>query len=564
MIIYLLKSALCLLLLLSFYKIALESEKMHKFKRLYLLGSLLLSFCIPLITISYETDFTPVTAETATSAGSISHPENDNFQQSVSGFSGFFPFMLWTIYTVGFLIFGFRFLRNLFCFKEKISKNKKVATGKYVNVLLRNKTAPHSFLKYIFLNKKDFEEDKIAPEILQHEQAHVRQKHSWDIILVELLQVFFWFNPLFLLYKKAMEVNHEFLADESVIIKNHQILDYSQLLLNYSADAHHNALSSAFNHSLTRLTIFGKRIFTEKPGRQVKKRILMISRPFSGKRMAARLGLLLPVIALCLLLFNNDIVAKPSAKVKNASDGILIPYTEENLPANPIQQKGKSVSLLISGESVMLNGEAANLKNFRRKLNELTAGWTEEEIGKANLNISISNAEKVFLKKLNEEYLKTRFAKIKGGSLLPPPPPEPPHEDFPAPPPPPAMEDANVPTPPAPPAPPVPDSVYINHQVSRAMHLRHARDSARLQETMERRMAQMKEREEQMRERQQEFEVVQENVKARQKDLEKRMEARSEEMRAQMEERKAQFEQRRREMETRRDSIYRIVRDSIR
>ncbi|WP_373058818.1 M56 family metallopeptidase [Zunongwangia sp. H14] len=538
---------------------------MHQFKRFYLLGAMLLSLCIPLITISYETEAIELPAQIQKEAVFIKAAENNNIQQSVWSTADFFPYILWAGYMIGFSVFGFRFLRNLLQFRNKIRFNRKVISAKYTNVLLRKKTAPHSFLKYIFLNKNDFEEDKIAPEILQHEQAHVLQKHTWDILLVEVLQIIFWFNPLFIMYKRSIRVNHEFLADASVIAKDHHILTYSQLLVHYSAGAHHNAMSSAFNHSLTRLTIFGKKIFKEKPGRQVKKRILMISKPFSEKRMAARLSLLPLVIALCLFLFNNEIVAKPSAKTGKAPDkSLLHPKPIEQVSMKSfLQQKEKSISILISGENVMLNGEKARLKNFSNKLNEVTEGWTEEEIKNTNLNISISNAEESFLKKLNQEYLKTKFAKIKGGSLLPPPPPEPPHEKLPTPPPPPAMEKTNVPAPAAPPAPPAPDSLRLEKRRSEAMQLNFSKDSARLQERLEQRMALMQEREAQMQERQEEFVERQEEFKSRQQELQSRMEI-SDDMRAQMEERRKELEKRRRQMLMRRDSVFRIIRDSIR
>ncbi|MDT0677241.1 M56 family metallopeptidase [Autumnicola musiva] len=553
MIIYLLKSALCLLLLFAFYKTALENEKIHNFKRFYLLGSLLFSMILPLITFSYHTEAIEIPAKNHAVPVIMQNAENSNFQHSVWNVSDFIPEILWTVYGIGFAILGIRFLRNLMHFGNKISLNEKVVSGKFINVLLPIKTAPHSFLKYIFLNKKDFEENKISTEILKHEQAHVSQKHSWDILIIEFLQVIFWFNPLFLFFKKSIQINHEFLADEEVISSNTDAFEYSQLLLNYSAGSHHSGMSSAFNHSLTRLTIFGKKFFIEKPGRHVKKRILMISKPFSGKRMAARLSLLLPVIALCLLFFNNEIVAKPPSGETINNRTFMSNFKEQVQQENSFQQKRKSISILIGGESVLLNDEKAKLEDFRKKLNSLTRDWTEEEIANANLNISISNAEKGFLQKLNKEYLETRFAKIKGGSLLPSPPPESPHKDFPAPPPPPAMEDANAT---APPAPPVPDSIYSNRKMSQAMRLHYSKDSVRIEEMMERRMALMQERQKEMEQRQK-------DLQKRQKEMQKRMET-SEEMRAKMEERREEFEQRRIQMEKRRDSVYKIIRDSIR
>jgi len=80
-------------------------------------------------------------------------------------------------------------------------------------VLLPHKTLPFIFLHFLFVEKKSFQNNSIEKEILFHELAHIREKHRWDILLVESLRVIFSFNPLFLLYKKAIQLNHEFLAD---------------------------------------------------------------------------------------------------------------------------------------------------------------------------------------------------------------------------------------------------------------------------------------------------------------------------------------------------------------
>ncbi|MDT0685648.1 M56 family metallopeptidase [Autumnicola psychrophila] len=498
---------------------------MHHFKRFYLLGTLFLSFSIPLITISYTVEPVEIPSYTQEAVVFRQDVENGNFQQSAGNVTEFFNKTLWTIYIIGSIIFGYRFTHNLLQFRNKIRINKKIASAKHTTVLLSKKTAPHSFLKYIFLNKKEFEEERIAPEILAHEQAHVLQKHSWDILFIEFLQVIFWFNPLLFLLKRSIQTNHEYLADEKVISGKNSVVDYSKLLLNYSAGTHHTSMSSAFNHL------------------SIKKRIIMISKPFSGKRLVARLSLLLPVIAVCLLLFNNKIVAKPNSVETietSVSQDLFVPkktsfFEGRKLPNSVLYQNGKLIRIHLKGDQISLNGEEATLKNFSVKLNKLTAEWTDEEIRKAKLNIQISNSTNL-REKLNQRYLKTRFAEVRGGDLIPPAPPAPPRIE-------------NLPLPPVPPS---PDDM-IKDELRRAGTKERVlfNDSVRIQQIMEKRLAVMQEKEKRMQQ-------LQEKMQQKQQEIQQKMQDRlqtTEEMRATMEERKRELEQRMEEVENKAENL---------
>jgi beta-lactamase regulating signal transducer with metallopeptidase domain len=68
---------------------------------------------------------------------------------------------------------------------------------------------PHSFLRYIFINENDFYSGRLEPEVLQHELAHARQRHSYDILLMEILQALLWFNPFIFLYSPSSAVGAE-------------------------------------------------------------------------------------------------------------------------------------------------------------------------------------------------------------------------------------------------------------------------------------------------------------------------------------------------------------------
>ena len=213
---YLIKSTLCLAILFGFYKIVLEAKALHHFKRYYLLASLVFSLTIPLITFTYTTTETPQEIwigefaqawdQTALPAQSLPVEEKTNY----------LPYILWAIYGLGTLIFGGRFLLNLIRLKRKITTAETHNHRDFTLALLQQSIIPHSFLKYIFLSRKRYENKEIPTEVIAHEATHVRQKHSLDILFIEFLQVVFWFNPLFWMTKKSITLNHEFLADQGL------------------------------------------------------------------------------------------------------------------------------------------------------------------------------------------------------------------------------------------------------------------------------------------------------------------------------------------------------------
>ncbi|MDP5045204.1 MAG: M56 family metallopeptidase, partial [Leeuwenhoekiella sp.] len=279
------------MILWGFYKITLEQQAAHQFKRFYLLGSLVLALALPLITLSYTVAVEPQPAVEQVAFDTIA--VTDEVNTSIEETIHWTPILIGSIYAAGVLLFGFRFLGNLYRLREKVTYNERVKTKSHINVLLLEKIVPHSFLNYIFLPKNDFKNNAIAPEVLAHEQAHVSQKHSWDILFIEVLQVVFWFNPLLILLKKSIALNHEFLADSAALSQNKNVENYTNLLFTYSGSSHHTALSSPINYSLT------------------KKRIIMLSKTRSVKKLATRLALFVPVLALCIYFFNQEIVAKP-------------------------------------------------------------------------------------------------------------------------------------------------------------------------------------------------------------------------------------------------------------
>jgi bla regulator protein BlaR1 len=257
---YLIKSAFCLALLLAVYHFSLEKEAIHRFKRMFLLASLAFSLTIPLISINIAMPESPV-ADITRLAPITGFMPDDTANETISPGTTvvittpqglLLQDYLLIIYIGITAILLLRFGINLIAILIKTRRNEHVPIDGGTLVLINGSIIPNSFLQYIFVNRDEFLSHQLEPELLMHELVHARQKHSLDIILIELLKAILWFNPLFILYKKAIQLNHEFLADDGVIKANIDVKGYQNLLLTKAGLQSNFALASNFNYSVTK------------------------------------------------------------------------------------------------------------------------------------------------------------------------------------------------------------------------------------------------------------------------------------------------------------------------
>ncbi|RRQ49486.1 hypothetical protein DZC72_02445 [Maribacter algicola] len=330
---FLLKSTACLAIFLAFYKLVLEKESIHTFKRFFLLGALITSFIIPNIVFTEyveiasgtEINVTPMTGDLQAL---------DSEPVAIISTSLDWEVILWSIYGIGVIIFGFRFIRHLLQIWSRIRFNPKLKENFITRVLLRQSVAPHTFFNYIFLNKKEFEEKNIPQEVLMHEEAHAKQRHSLDVLFIEMVQVFFWFNPLIYLLKSSIKLNHEFLADNAVVNSNISIPKYQHLLLSFLSKAsenHHSSIkiANAIVYSSTRA----------ERSRSIKKRFTVMKTKTSKKSIVLRSFLLLPLTTILLfgfsekkeIPFSEKAVLEITLKSKNNVDPSLWSATKKEL-----------------------------------------------------------------------------------------------------------------------------------------------------------------------------------------------------------------------------------------
>jgi len=289
---FLLKSTLCLGLLFAVYFFLLEKEKMHHFNRFYLLFSLIFSMVIPFVSFEIYVETIQAIQKNTIQAFPVS-------SVIIEEETNYLPFIVWSTYGLITIILAFRFSINLIKIQRKINSNTKEPFQNSTLVLLDEQVLPHTFLNYIFINKNDYENRKIEDELFMHELTHVRQKHTLDILFIEILKTIFWFNPILIFYKKAIQLNHEFLADEKVVKSYNNVPFYQNLLLEKASWNNNFYLASNLNFLVT------------------KKRLIMMTKTTSTKIMLLKKIALLPLFTGLIYFLCIETVAQQKIETIN-------------------------------------------------------------------------------------------------------------------------------------------------------------------------------------------------------------------------------------------------------
>jgi len=178
-----------------------------------------------------------------------------------------------------------------------LSKHELSKKGKYYFIETSKNISPFSFFNIIIYNKSQFSIDELA-QIINHEKAHAIQWHSLDTILAHLLVITLWFNPFVWLYKKAVQQNLEFLADNYALQKANDQRLYKLTLLKTCSSNYCTEITNNFYNSL------------------IKKRIIMLHKNKSKNSSQWKYALLFPVLLTFVFTFNTKIVAQESKLIE--------------------------------------------------------------------------------------------------------------------------------------------------------------------------------------------------------------------------------------------------------
>jgi len=301
LLVYILKSSLCLAVFYLFYKTMLSRETLHKFNRIVLLSLFLISLILPFIEISFqkETPYTGLSlnletllamAQDAGTGEEAANPANNWLLYLVVAYlSG----VVFSVIKVGFSFFKmFSLLKSGGTRRELLENNVRLIIHKRVS-------APFSWMKYIAISEKDYSES--GKEIITHELAHISRKHSIDLLLAESVKIIHWFNPAAYLLKQELQNIHEYEADEAVINKGIDAKQYQLLLIKKAVGDRLYTMANSFNHS------------------KLKNRITMISKKKSPKWAAVKAMFLLPLSMFAVAAFATEeasTVFEPVSEIK--------------------------------------------------------------------------------------------------------------------------------------------------------------------------------------------------------------------------------------------------------
>lgn len=250
---------------------------------MFLILTLLLPTILPALKIPVLSN-SVVTAVPANAIDNINFSENA-FETTITGTFNSYDYnrlLLWIYFTITLLLL-LRVVISLIS-TYRIIRKGTVKNNQFPKVIISgNQLPPFSFFPYAVIPAEKYE-DRNYINILDHEFAHIRQGHTFDLLLSEIYIAFQWFNPFVWLIKRSIILNHEYLADHISLSNNKSAKEYQYMLLNFQKGIKNISLAHNFN-SL------------------IKNRIIMINKKPTRGYATLKNILILPVVLLAVYAF---------------------------------------------------------------------------------------------------------------------------------------------------------------------------------------------------------------------------------------------------------------------
>ena len=332
-LIYDLKVAAWIAVFYMFYRLMLSRETFHRVNRIVLLATAVVSFMLPFCVITlHETVVMPApqaSVEVGNMVAEVAEPVVPLWQSLLP-----YVFTIGVVITLGHTLWSiFRIMRLI-----KKSEQHPQADGIVVCVTGNAQMSPFSWMHYIVMNRRDYEEQDAA--ILAHERGHIRLRHSWDVVLVDMLTALQWFNPAMWMLRMDLRAIHEYEADAAVLSQGINARQYQYLLVTKAAGIGGYSIANGISHST------------------LKNRITMMLHKKSQKSHLLKLLVLLPIVAVALALNAHtvqDVVYTSAGKdsievvvVESAVQDAVVPTKvgeEEVAEAETIKVSGQVVSV---------------------------------------------------------------------------------------------------------------------------------------------------------------------------------------------------------------------------
>ncbi|HBD26642.1 M56 family metallopeptidase [Flavobacterium sp.] len=380
LLIYFLKVNGLIVLFYLMYVLFLRKETFFNSNRWYFLIGLVLSLILPLVkfTKTIWIEATPVSEVNEVSIpltySQVEIPVQETIDWSLFLMSAYIVISILIILKIG---------MELVSFFRRIQKQNKQKESDYTLVDSNSAENPFSFFSYIVINKDMFTEEELQ-HILTHESIHVKQKHSFDVLIGKIFCALFWANPIIWFYRKAMLQNLEFIADNETFQQIENKYEYQKTLLKVVTHQHDLSITNQFYQSL------------------IKKRIVMLHTNQSHKKNVWKYATILPLLVGFMLLFQIETVAQ--IKEVTISKSITDKLIQFVIDKNTTDAQIKEETELLKKE---YNIDLKISKIKRNAKNEITALEAKfEDSDETSGKISIKGEEAIepirFFKEINE------------------------------------------------------------------------------------------------------------------------------------------------------------------
>lgn len=340
LMIYSLKVGVCLAVFYLFFKLLLSRETFHRFNRIVVLGAMFLSFVLPLcvITVYREIPVLPEIPDGEAVATAFAEPLSEPFPWEMLAGAAFLlgaaATLLWTLCS---LIGVLRLIRG--------GRRERLEDGA-VLVRTERSVTPFSWGRYIVMSERDLAENGGA--ILLHERAHLRLRHSLDLIVTDVAGCLQWFNPAMWLLRRELRAIHEYEADEAVLDSGVDARSYQMLLIKKAAGGRWYSIANSFNHS------------------KLKKRITMMLKEKSNPWAKLKYLYILPVAAIAVTAFARPEISETAEEISAVKVNDLtaiveakaIKSTEESVQISTVSQDTVKVNYVPTEVSRKLQGTA--------------------------------------------------------------------------------------------------------------------------------------------------------------------------------------------------------------
>lgn len=334
---FLVESGISLTIFTLIYLLFLRKETFFLLNRIYLMVSVFFSILLPFLHFPESSQMPSVMLGEVT----VTAMRFQNLLQTVTVYGSNFTFrieqlvqsigLLKIVYLLGTSIFVLLFVLRLIQIAAMVLVNESEVRDGIRIVKIRRDVTPFSFFNFVFINGNNADHPGMK-EMLAHELEHVRQRHSLDVMILELVTISQWFNPFIWLLKRSIRENHEFLADHGVLKPGVSSAAYRLLLLGSSMEQQ-PVIANNFNYSL------------------IKIRIKMMTKIKSPKTAASKLAMGIMATAALLMVFAFD----KDETTFNSNKSTKIPVkTEVNRQQDKVYEKVEQMPVFPGGDQALM------------------------------------------------------------------------------------------------------------------------------------------------------------------------------------------------------------------